>query len=123
MNDAEKLAILKSNLQLLTNTQDEYLSFLLTAAGAAMEREGITVDECKADVNACQIDYAAYLFRKRAASTESSTLGTGFAPSGGETAMPRFLRYQLNNILMSQKLASNPTPSSGETSLTVEVGE
>ena len=102
MTDAEKLSLLKHNLQLLTNTQDAYLTFLLTAAGSAMLREGITLD-ATADCNACQIDYAAYLFRKRAASTQSSTMGTGFAPSGGETAMPRFLRYQLNNILLSQK--------------------
>lgn len=106
MTDAEKLAILKTNLQLLTNTQDEYLGFLLTAAGAAMEREGITLDDT-ADCNACQVDYAAYLFRKRAASTQSSTIGTGFAPNGGETAMPRFLRYQLNNILISQKVGDS----------------
>lgn len=103
MTDAEKLSLLKHNLQLLTNTQDDYLTFLLTAAKAAMEREGIELVDCSADINACQIDYAAYLFRKRAASTQSSTMGTGFAPSGGETAMPRFLRYQLNNILLSQK--------------------
>ncbi len=102
MTDAEKLAMLKHDLQLLTNTQDEYLTFLLTAAEAAMTREGITDDE-SADYNVCQIDYAAYLFRKRAASTQSSTIGTGFSPSGGETAMPRFLRYQMNNILMQQK--------------------
>lgn len=106
MTDAEKLTILKTNLQLLTNTQDEYLTFLLTAAEAAMTREGITDDET-ADYNACQIDYAAYLFRKRAASTQSSNMGTGFSPNGGETAMPRFLRYQLNNILMQQKVRAD----------------
>ena len=100
MTDAEKLALLKTNLQLLTNTQDEYLTFLLTAAKAAMEREGIELVDCSADINACQIDYAAYLFRKRAANTSGMN---GFAPDGGETAMPRFLRYQLNNILLSQK--------------------
>lgn len=103
MTDAEKLALLKQNLQLLTNTQDEYLTFLLTAAKAAMTREGIQEEPCTADYYACQIDYAAYLYRKRGANTQSSTIGTGFAPSGGETAMPRFLRYQLNNILLSQK--------------------
>lgn len=100
MTDAEKLALLKTNLQLLTNTQNEYLTFLLTAAKAAMEREGIELVDCSADINACQIDYAAYLFRKRAANTSGVN---GFAPDGGETAMPRFLRYQLNNILLSQK--------------------
>ncbi len=108
MTDAEKLTILKSNLQLLTNTQDPYLIFLLEAAQAAMAREGISNDDMP-DYNACQIDYAAYLFRKRAGSTEAATIGTGFAPSGGETAMPRFLRYQLNNILMQQKIAEEAT--------------
>lgn len=102
MTDAEKLAILKHDLQRLTNAQDEYLTFLLERAAAAMAREGIQSEDT-ADYHACQIDYAAYLFRKRAASTQSSTMGTGFASSGGETAMPRFLRYQLNNILLSQK--------------------
>ncbi len=94
--------MLKSNLQLLTNTQNDYLEFLLETAEAAMLREGIK-DDCTPDYEACVIDYAAYIFRKRAAGTQSSTMGTGFAPSGGETAMPRFLRRQLNNILMSQK--------------------
>lgn len=102
MNGTEKLAILKSNLQLLTNTQDTYLNFLMEAAKAAMSREGI-VDDHSADYNACQIDYAAYLFRKRAASTSGNSTEKGFAPGGGETAMPRFLRYQMNNILMAQK--------------------
>lgn len=102
MNKAEKLAILKADLQLLTNTQDEFLGFLLDAAAAAMTREGIT-DDGTADYNACHISYAAYLFRKRAASTANSTLGTGFAPAGGETAMPRFLRRLMNNILLAQK--------------------
>ena len=104
MRDTEKLALLKSNLQLLTSVHDEFLTFLLSAAAAAMKREGI-VDDDTADYNCCQIDYAAYLFRKRAASTASPTLGTGFAPNGGETAMPRFLRYSLNNLLLSQKIA------------------
>lgn len=102
MNKAEKLGIVKADLQLLTNTQDTYLEFLLDAAAAAMEREGIA-DDNTADYNACQTQYAAYLFRKRGASTVSATLGTGFAPAGGETAMPRFLRRLMTNILISQK--------------------
>lgn len=106
MCETEKLTLLKSNLQLLTNTQDNYLMFLLNAAEAAMTREGIT-DDGSADYNACQIDYAAYLYRKREASTMSATLGTGFSPSGGETAMPRFLRYMMNNLLLSQKIAED----------------
>lgn len=100
MTAQEELAILKSNLQMLTSSQDNFLNYLLTAGEAAMTREGIVNDE-SADYYACKIDYAAYLFRKRAANTSGVN---GFAPDGGETAMPRFLRYQLNNLLFSQKL-------------------
>lgn len=103
MTDAEKLKFLKADLQLLTNTQDEYLTFLLEAAAAAIKREG-AYDDGSADYNLCQIDYAAWVYRKRGASTQSSTMGTGFAPSGGETAMPRFLRRPLNNLINSQKV-------------------
>ncbi len=60
---------------------------IVTAGEAAINREGIK-DDGTADYENCVIDYAAYLFRKRA---------------GTETAMPRFLRWELNNILVSQK--------------------
>lgn len=99
MTAQEKLTILKSDLQLLTAVHDEYLTFLLTTAEGAIQREGIQADD-SADYNGIVISYAAWLFRKRAASTGG---GGGFAPSGGETAMPRFLRWQMNNLLMSQK--------------------
>lgn len=95
-----ELEIVKSDLQMLTNTSDDYLQILIDAAGAAMEREGITDDETP-DYVMAKCHYAAYLFRKRAGNTSGSGV---FAPDGGETAMPRFLRYELNNLLMSQKL-------------------
>lgn len=100
MDAQEKLTLLKANLQMLTSANDAYLTHLLTVAEALMQREGIT-DDGSADYYAAQIDYAAYLFRKRAGGT---TGNSGFAPDGGETAMPRFLRYSLNNLLFSQKL-------------------
>ena len=94
MTAQEQLAILKSNLQMLTNANDAYLEHLLGAGEAAIQREGIT-DDGSADYAACVIDYAAYLFRKRAASTAGG--------KASETGMPRFLRWQLNNLIMSQK--------------------
>lgn len=103
MTSAEKLAVLKMDLQLLTNTQDDYLTFLLSAAEASIQREGI-VPEDTADYNAVQTEYAAWLYRKRAAGTAGAG---GFAPDGGETAMPRFLRRQMNNILISQKAGAS----------------
>lgn len=88
MTDTEKLAMLKANLQMLTSVNDQLLNFFLGAGRAAMAREGI-VDDGSADYQVCEIDYAAYLFRKRAAEN---------------TGMPRFLRWQMNNLLMSQKM-------------------
>lgn len=103
MTDQEKLTMLKADLQMLTSANDGYLTTLLGVAEAAMTREGIADDE-SADYYAAQISYAAYLFRKRAANTS----GSGeFAVSGGETAMPRFLRYMLNNLVISQKLGGD----------------
>lgn len=95
--------ILKSNLQMLTNAHDQFLRYLLQAGEASIKREGIK-DDGSADYEACVIDYAAWLFRKRAASTGGSG---GFGPSGGETAMPRFLRWRMNNLLMSQKAGAS----------------
>lgn len=88
MTEQQRLNILKHSLQRqFTDANDEYLLHLLNAGEAAIKREGI-VDDDTEDYENCVIDYAAYLFRKRA---------------GTETAMPRFLRWQLNNILVSQK--------------------
>lgn len=88
MNAAEKLAILKADLQQLTSSNDTYLGKLLELAAAAIEREGIVLIENDIECDMAVIHYAAYLFRKRASA---------------DTAMPRYLRYDLNNLLMSQK--------------------
>lgn len=87
MNKAEKLVILKKDLQQMTTANDTYLETLLSFAEAAIQREGIVLKE-DIECDMAVIHYAAYLFRKRA---------------GTETAMPRFLRYELNNLLFSQK--------------------
>ncbi len=87
MTNEEKLILLKKDLQRTTSANDEYLSALLSQASSAIQTEGIILDgtiECDMAV----VQYAAYLFRKRAAN---------------ETSMPRFLRWNLNNILMKQK--------------------
>lgn len=85
-----ELTVLKQNLQMPpTNANDEYLKVLLKQAASLMTREGI-VDDDSFDYYMAKIDYAAFLFRKRA--SKDDTL-----------AMPRSLRYELNNILWSQK--------------------
>ena len=87
MNTQEKLVVLKQDLQLLTSSNDEYLSTLLDLSAQAIQTEGIRLIENDLECDMAVIQYAAYLFRKR--------------------AMPRFLRWQLNNLLMSQKGAVN----------------
>ena len=88
MTSEEKLALLKQDLQMLTSANDDFLKSLITTAESAIQREGITLVKNDMDIDMAVIQYAAYLFRKRASN---------------ETSMPRFLRFRLNNILMSQK--------------------
>lgn len=88
MTNAEKLSLLKQDLQLLTTANDTFLYALISAAEEAMRKEGIILSPSDAGIDMAVIQYAAYLFRKRASE---------------ETMMPRFLRYQLNQILFSQK--------------------
>lgn len=92
MTSEEKLLLLKQDLQMLTSANDDFLNSLITTAESAIQREGITLVENDMDIDMAVVQYAAYLFRKRASS---------------ETAMPRFLRYRLNNILFSQKGAGS----------------
>lgn len=87
MTAAEKLSILKNDLQLMSNANDNFLSLLLEQAAEAIKQEGIILNE-SIQSDMIVVNYAAYLFRKRA---------------GTDTAMPRFLRYQLNNMLFAQK--------------------
>ena len=87
MKEEDKLVILKADLQMLTAANDTYLKKLLELGKANIEREGIVLGE-DIESEMAIVQYAAYLFRKRA---------------GTETAMPRFLRLQLNNMLISQK--------------------
>lgn len=86
MTDQERLAVLKKDLQMLTDSNDDYLNILLTQAKAQVQREGVDLS-VGIEGDMVVIQYAAYLFRKRAS---------------GETAMPRFLRLQLNNMKISQ---------------------
>ena len=92
MTDDEKLAVLKKDLQMLTASNDGYLKTLLEYAEKAVEREGVDTDgEIESDM--VIIQYAAYLFRKRAS---------------GDTAMPRFLRLQLNNMKIGKAGKEEP---------------
>lgn len=90
MDNNLKLTILKKDLQIMTNANDDYLKTLLDLSRAAIVREGIVIPEKDEgiEIGMAAVHYAAFLYRKRA---------------GTDTLMPRYLRYELNNILFSQK--------------------
>lgn len=88
MNDADKLKILKQDLQMITSANDEYLQNLLSLSAERIRGEGITLIENDIRSDMAQIQYAAYLFRKRASA---------------DTVMPRYLRFELNNMKFSEK--------------------
>lgn len=87
MTDAERLALLKIDLQLMTNAFDGYLTGLLDAAREMILREGAALTESAEDEALLRM-YAAYLYRKRA---------------NDDPAMPRMLRWALNNRILSAK--------------------
>lgn len=88
MNNADKLLLLKQDLQMLTRANDEYLQNLLSLSAERIRGEGIKLIDNDVRSDMAQIQYAAYLFRKRAAA---------------DTVMPRYLRYELNNMKFSEK--------------------
>ncbi len=88
MNDADKLKILKQDLQMITSVNDEYLQNLLSLSAERIRGEGIKLIENDIRSDMAQIQYAAYLYRKRAAV---------------DTVMPRYLRFELNNMKFSKK--------------------
>lgn len=88
MDKKEKLAILKMDLQMFTSANDLYLEKLLEFAEKSIRREGNTLIKNDIECDMMAIEYAAWLFRKRAAE---------------QNGMPRSLRWQLNNMLFGKK--------------------
>lgn len=87
MTEEDRLTLLKADLELLSRTQDALLMHLLKVAEERIQAEGIRLTDSVSDEN-LRVMYAAYLYRKRTAEN---------------TAMPRMLRYALNNRLMKEK--------------------
>lgn len=90
MTQADLLTLLQADLNILSPdpTRLAQLNHLIEAALQLITREGVTLQEpFSAEDGQLVIMYAAYLFRKRAT---------------GE-AMPRMLRWALNNRVFSAK--------------------
>lgn len=94
MTDAQILVTLKIDLQLSTPSLDTYLLDLIGASREYIKDEGIILTDSIGDGNLVEM-YAAYLYRKRRG--ESDAYGKQVV------AMPRPLRWALNNRLFSQK--------------------
>lgn len=80
------LTVLKVDLQISTTALDNYLTQQIQAAEEYIQTEGITLDETPGDLQLV-VMYAAYLYRRRREEN---------------TAMPRMLRYALNNRVLKQ---------------------
>lgn len=92
MTDAQLLEILKCDLEIMGTHKDTYLNHLIQVAKLEIKKEGITLTGTVAD-GQLVIMYAAWLYRKRAAE----------AGAGDGTAMPRMVRWALNQRLFGKK--------------------
>ena len=91
MTKSDILTILKIDLDIASSvtSRDGYLNNLIELSQSAIIREGIQFADPLSTEEGTLIEmYAAYLYRKR---------------KEEDVAMPRSLRYQLNNMLLSQK--------------------
>lgn len=87
MTEADRITLLRQDLQNPPAASDAYLSHLLKTAEERIFEEGIQLTDSTGDED-LRIMYAAYLYRKR---------------GKDDNPMPRMLRYALNNRLFSQK--------------------
>lgn len=89
MTKANILEILKTDLEVGGTGRDNYLNQLIDLAEAAITREGVSLNISDVPEDGMLIEsYAAFLYRKR---------------RQADQAMPRPLRYMLNNKLLAQK--------------------
>ena len=87
MTRSDILTIAKIDLEISGNSRDDYLNNLIDLAESAITTEGINLIETTDDGMLIE-RYAVFLYRKRREDT---------------MAMPRSLRYLLNNRLMHEK--------------------
>ncbi len=81
------LVMLKTNLRITTTAYDTRLTQLLTVAISEIEREGASVNTSLPDDANLVVMYAMWLWGQR----------------DGMVAMPRMLRWTLNNHVMAAK--------------------
>lgn len=82
--------MLRTDLGITTNKYDVRLYQYIESALKMIKTEGVTIDTDDAQDQQLVVSYAAWMWRRR------DTM----------EGMPRMLRWQLNNRLMSQKMRS-----------------
>lgn len=80
--------MLRTDLGITTNKYDVRLMQYLETAEKMIRTEGININDTDAQDKQLVVSYAAWMWRKR----------------DNMEGMPRMLRYQLNNRLISQKM-------------------
>lgn len=80
--------MLRTDLGITTNKYDVRLMQYLNTAEKMIRTEGININDTDTQDKQLVVSYAAWMWRKR----------------DNMEGMPRMLRYQLNNRLMSQKM-------------------
>lgn len=88
MDKETMLTAVKVDLGITTTAYDTRLGQYIDAAKAAIEREGIDINDESVEDGNMIVMYAAHLWRKR----------------DTQEGMPKMLRWMMNNRLFSQKM-------------------
>lgn len=89
MTTADILAMVKIDLGITTTAYDDRLTQFIESAKIAIEREGAQLDLDNINHAGIVASYVGWMWRKR-------DTGEG---------MPRMVRYDLNQLVLSQKMA------------------
>lgn len=88
MDENTMLTAVKIDLGITTTAYDSRLRQYIDSAKAAIEREGIVINNESVEDGNMIVMYAAHLWRKR----------------DTQEGMPKMLRWMMNNRLFSQKM-------------------
>lgn len=91
MDNFELLPLVRADLEQPAHAVDDFLVHLIGVAIEKIGEYGIQLDDENMGDTGIIVMYAAWLYRKRKASTPE------------ESAMPRMLQFAMHNRLMAQK--------------------
>lgn len=98
MNTEQSLKLLKNNLNIMHEHEDEYLKAILDSIEKEFNVEGASLDYSNIDELMLIVDYAAYRYRERYKLEIDTPENTG---------MPRHIRWRLNNKIIKKAATDN----------------